>query len=173
MTLPKIMSITCFSLDSVWFLPLFLFRVGCFPVTFFSYPRVAAKNKMVYEKLEDLGFEPMKQGAEARLWAGTLFGVECVAKERFPKRYRHPALDESLTKDRLRSEARFLSRARAAGVWFLNQLLVSSISFFYFLSFIFLGFITKIRKCWTNVSSFYLLFWNLICSLSSVWSLQF
>ena len=72
-------------------------------------------SEMVYEKLEDLCFEQVKQGAEARLWSGTLFGIRCVAKERFPKLYRHPQLDEILTKDRLRSEARFLHRARAAG----------------------------------------------------------
>jgi TP53 regulating kinase-like protein len=77
---------------------------------------VCVIGEMVYEKLEDLGFKSLKQGAEARLWSGTLFGLECVAKERFPKRYRHPELNETLTKDRLRSEARFIHRARAAGM---------------------------------------------------------
>ncbi|CAG0920447.1 unnamed protein product [Notodromas monacha] len=49
---------------------------------------------MPYESMSELGFQVVKQGAEAKLWSGTLFGMKCLAKERFPKKYRHPELDE-------------------------------------------------------------------------------
>lgn len=39
-----------------------------------------------------------------------------MCKERFPKSYRHPSLDASLTKSRLRAEARCLVRSRRGGV---------------------------------------------------------
>ncbi|CAG0923914.1 unnamed protein product [Notodromas monacha] len=71
---------------------------------------------MPYDSMSKLGFQVVKQGAEAKLWSGTLFGMKCLAKERFPKKYRHPELDEILTKDRLRAEARNLAKARALGI---------------------------------------------------------
>ncbi|KAL9179420.1 hypothetical protein ACHAXT_008710 [Thalassiosira profunda] len=39
-----------------------------------------------------------------------------ICKERFPKKYRHPQLDASLTKSRTKGEARSLVRCRRAGV---------------------------------------------------------
>jgi len=57
-----------------------------------------------------------KQGAEARLYRGLYFGKQCVVKERFRKRYRHPKLDEILTHERLRSEVRSMARCQALNV---------------------------------------------------------
>lgn len=60
--------------------------------------------------------ELISQGAEARLFLTTFLGQRVVVKERFKKEYRHPVLDERLTKERLALEARNLVRARRAGV---------------------------------------------------------
>lgn len=62
------------------------------------------------------GFQLYKQGAEARLWLGRFLGRSAVAKERFPKTYRHPELDRQLTRDRLKGELKSIVRAKAAGV---------------------------------------------------------
>ncbi|XP_034250440.1 EKC/KEOPS complex subunit TP53RK [Thrips palmi] len=62
------------------------------------------------------GFEMMKQGAEGRLFRGAYLGKPTVVKERFKKMYRHPDLDEHLTKDRIKAEARAIVRSKAAGV---------------------------------------------------------
>ena len=43
----------------------------------------------------------LSQGAEGRLYLSELFGQRCVVKERFAKKYRVPALDEKLTKQRM------------------------------------------------------------------------
>lgn len=43
-------------------------------------------------------------------------GTTTICKERFPKKYRHPQLDVSLTKSRTKAEARCLIRCRKAGV---------------------------------------------------------
>lgn len=58
----------------------------------------------------------ISQGAEGRIYASTHLGQPCIVKERFKKEYRHPVLDERLTKERLGLEARNLVRARKAGV---------------------------------------------------------
>lgn len=68
----------------------------------------------------------ISQGAEARVWLVPNFvssNADCgsltatvVCKERFPKSYRHPALDESLTRSRTKAEAKNLSKCRRAGV---------------------------------------------------------
>lgn len=76
----------------------------------------------------------ISQGAEARVWLvpnylntssdsqGKTVGNSCnvttnvICKERFPKAYRHPSLDETLTKSRTRAEARNLNRCRRQGV---------------------------------------------------------
>jgi TP53 regulating kinase-like protein len=42
--------------------------------------------------------------------------VKVIVKERFPKKYRHPALDVSLTKSRTKGEARSLIRCKRADV---------------------------------------------------------
>lgn len=57
----------------------------------------------------------MRQGAEGRIYQGVFLGRKCVVKERFPKTYRHPDLDERLTKERMRGELRGISRSRAVG----------------------------------------------------------
>ncbi|XP_034938920.1 EKC/KEOPS complex subunit Tp53rk isoform X2 [Chelonus insularis] len=61
-------------------------------------------------------FELMCQGAEARLYKGQYLGRMAIKKERFKKTYRHPDLDERLTKDRIKSEYRAIVRAKIAGV---------------------------------------------------------
>jgi TP53 regulating kinase-like protein len=64
-------------------------------------------------------WELVSQGAEAKLWklsAGSLFDVPCIAKERFSKAYRHPALDEKLTKQRCRAESRILTKCMEKGI---------------------------------------------------------
>jgi len=62
-------------------------------------------------------FELFRQGAEARLYRGHYLGVlPSVAKKRFAKTYRHPQLDQQLTQERLRAEARSLARCLALGV---------------------------------------------------------
>ena len=54
-----------------------------------------------------------KQGAEAKLYSGTFLGQEVMVKERFSKKYRHPALDAALTKDRHRAECRALLKVHS------------------------------------------------------------
>jgi TP53 regulating kinase-like protein len=53
----------------------------------------------------------LSQGAEARIWkVPDFYGRIVIAKERFTKRYRHPSLDDRLTKQRCRAEARLLEK---------------------------------------------------------------
>lgn len=56
------------------------------------------------------------QGAEARLMIGQFNGKQCLVKERFVKKYRHPDLDKHLTRERMRAESKAISRCRAAGL---------------------------------------------------------
>ena len=58
----------------------------------------------------------ISQGAEGRIYVSELFGQKCLVKERFPKRYRVPILDEKLTKQRLMQEAKSMDRVRRLGV---------------------------------------------------------
>ena len=60
----------------------------------------------------------LTQGAEARVWKipSYLPDRAAIAKERFVKTYRHPVLDERLTKSRCKAEAKALLRARRGGV---------------------------------------------------------
>lgn len=63
----------------------------------------------------------ISQGAEAKVWKipnyirdnGTK--MVAIAKERFHKAYRHPVLDERLTKQRCRAEARILEKCAKKG----------------------------------------------------------
>ncbi|KAG6457115.1 EKC/KEOPS complex subunit bud32 [Manduca sexta] len=57
-----------------------------------------------------------KQGAEAKLYICNYIGKPTLIKERFKKNYRHPDLDLSITKDRIKNEARSIVRCKAAGV---------------------------------------------------------
>ncbi|MGH0130795.1 UNVERIFIED_CONTAM: hypothetical protein FKN15_071462 [Acipenser sinensis] len=60
------------------------------------------------------GMELLKQGAEARVYRGQFLGKAAVMKERFPRRYRHPTLDEKLTHRRTAQEVRSILRCRKA-----------------------------------------------------------
>jgi Kae1-associated kinase Bud32 len=62
------------------------------------------------------GERVIAQGAEAILEEGTFLGRAAVLKLRRPKGYRHPELERALRTSRVRSEARALREARAAGV---------------------------------------------------------
>jgi TP53 regulating kinase-like protein len=68
----------------------------------------------------------ISQGAEARVWIVPNFLTSnkeennltstVICKERFPKSYRHPILDENLTKSRTKAEAKNLTKCRRGGV---------------------------------------------------------
>ncbi|XP_077430306.1 EKC/KEOPS complex subunit TP53RK-like [Vanacampus margaritifer] len=58
----------------------------------------------------------LKQGAEARVYQAVFLGRPTIVKERFPKRYRHPVLDEKLTHRRTVQEVRSILRCRRAGI---------------------------------------------------------
>ncbi|KAM3620834.1 uncharacterized protein V6R79_002655 [Siganus canaliculatus] len=60
--------------------------------------------------------EMLKQGAEARVYRAQFLGKPTIIKERFPKRYRHPQLDEKLTHRRTTQEVRSMLRCRKAGI---------------------------------------------------------
>ena len=48
----------------------------------------------------------IQQGAEARIYFLDYIGFPAVCKERFVKTYRHPQLDERLTKSRMKAEVK-------------------------------------------------------------------
>ncbi|XP_048878373.1 EKC/KEOPS complex subunit TP53RK isoform X2 [Brienomyrus brachyistius] len=62
------------------------------------------------------GLTLLKQGAEARVYRGQFLGKAVILKERFPKSYRHPALDEKLTHRRSVQEVRSILRCRKAEI---------------------------------------------------------
>ncbi|NXW45943.1 PRPK protein, partial [Nyctiprogne leucopyga] len=62
------------------------------------------------------GLQLVHQGAEARVYRGLFLGRPTVAKLRIPKRYRHPALEERLSRRRMAQEARSLLRCRRTGI---------------------------------------------------------
>ncbi|XP_055964406.1 EKC/KEOPS complex subunit TP53RK [Sorex fumeus] len=62
------------------------------------------------------GLELVKQGAEARVFRGRFLGRAAVVKHRFPKGYRHPALEARLGRRRTVQEARALLRCRRVGI---------------------------------------------------------
>jgi hypothetical protein len=47
------------------------------------------------------GRAPLSLPAPQRVFTATLLGRPCVVKERFKKEYRHPVLDERITRERL------------------------------------------------------------------------
>uniref|UniRef100_T1J4A5 non-specific serine/threonine protein kinase n=1 Tax=Strigamia maritima TaxID=126957 RepID=T1J4A5_STRMM len=57
------------------------------------------------------------QGAEAKLYSSHFLGKSIVIKERFSKKYRHPKLDETLTKERTKAEAKYLVKCRKFGIY--------------------------------------------------------
>ncbi|XP_075071399.1 EKC/KEOPS complex subunit TP53RK [Mixophyes fleayi] len=78
-----------------------------------SEAEICSRNR-TREYLE--GLQLVKQGAEARVYRGRLLGKAVVVKERFPKTYRHPVLDEKLTHKRTSQEVRSIFRCRKAGI---------------------------------------------------------
>lgn len=58
----------------------------------------------------------LKQGAEAKLYVCTYLGKPTLIKERFAKKYRHTDLDLTITKERIRNEARAIVRCKTANV---------------------------------------------------------
>jgi hypothetical protein len=58
----------------------------------------------------------ISQGAEAKVWSTTFLQRDTIIKQRFSKQYRHPALDATLTMQRLKAEVRCMIRARKLGV---------------------------------------------------------
>lgn len=58
----------------------------------------------------------IKQGAEARIYVQQYLGKPTIIKERFVKKYRHPSLDEYLTKERIKAECRAILKSRSVGV---------------------------------------------------------
>ncbi|XP_020687727.1 EKC/KEOPS complex subunit bud32 isoform X1 [Dendrobium catenatum] len=67
------------------------------------------------EQIESFGVL-LKQGAEARIFDSDFVGRRSIVKNRFSKKYRHPALDSKLTLRRLNAEARCMTKARKLGV---------------------------------------------------------
>ncbi|XP_059919647.1 EKC/KEOPS complex subunit TP53RK [Gadus macrocephalus] len=72
------------------------------------------KNMVVSEFLSKGSV--LKQGAEARVYRDVFLGRSTIIKERFPKKYRHPLLDEKLTHRRTVQEVRSIQRCRRAGI---------------------------------------------------------
>ena len=60
--------------------------------------------------------EMIAQGAEAKLYIGTIDGQRVLVKERIKKSYRLPQIDEKLRKTRTKEEAKLLTEARRLGV---------------------------------------------------------
>uniref|UniRef100_A0A6B2ECB7 non-specific serine/threonine protein kinase n=1 Tax=Phlebotomus kandelakii TaxID=1109342 RepID=A0A6B2ECB7_9DIPT len=58
----------------------------------------------------------IKQGAEGKLYLGKYNGQECLVKERFLKKYRHPELDAQLTKERIRAEVKAAGKCANLGI---------------------------------------------------------
>jgi len=55
-------------------------------------------------------------GAEAKLYASKIFGIDVVVKVREPKKYRIKELDESIRKTRTRNEAKILAKLGKSGI---------------------------------------------------------
>lgn len=58
----------------------------------------------------------VKRGAEAALYKTEYLGMPALLKERIPKQYRHPSLDERIRKQRTKQEAVLLHKAKTVGV---------------------------------------------------------
>lgn len=74
--------------------------------------------KCQVENMTDLedNYKYMKQGAEGKIFYGEYLGKPAIVKERFVKSYRHPDLDISITKERIKAEARSILRCKSIGV---------------------------------------------------------
>ncbi|KAK6629175.1 hypothetical protein RUM43_002992 [Polyplax serrata] len=60
--------------------------------------------------------ELLFQGAESRIYVETYLGKEMLVKERFQKNYRHPELDNHLTRERMKAECRNIVRCKQFGI---------------------------------------------------------
>lgn len=60
--------------------------------------------------------ELVTQGAEGRVYAVEWLGRSVIVKQRFPKQYRHPDLDAHIASERMKAEARALTRCRTFGI---------------------------------------------------------
>ncbi|XP_055376253.1 EKC/KEOPS complex subunit bud32 [Condylostylus longicornis] len=58
----------------------------------------------------------LSQGAEAKIYVGDYKGKQCLIKERFIKKYRHPDLDKQITKERMRAESKAIKRCTESGI---------------------------------------------------------
>lgn len=58
----------------------------------------------------------LSQGAEGRIYLGKWREQDCLIKERFEKKYRHPQLDTHLTRTRMKAEQKACERCEKAGV---------------------------------------------------------
>ncbi len=56
------------------------------------------------------------EGAEAKIYAGTIYGMEIVAKSRKPKDYRIKKLDNRIRRQRTKKEAKLMKRASDGGI---------------------------------------------------------
>lgn len=56
------------------------------------------------------------QGAEGRVYVCDWLGHSVIIKQRFPKKYRHDDLDTHITQERIKAEARALTRCRSLGI---------------------------------------------------------
>ncbi|XP_020897280.1 EKC/KEOPS complex subunit TP53RK [Exaiptasia diaphana] len=75
-------------------------------------PSLPSPHHMAEGKMRSV----IKQGAEARIYAENFYGKPSIVKERFKKSYRHPSLDEKLTRRRVGQEVRAIVRCRKAGI---------------------------------------------------------
>lgn len=73
--------------------------------------------------------EVFKQGAEAKLYTGEFLGKKVIIKQRFAKKYRHPDLDALLTKERTKTEAKYLVKCRKIGTLFPNCFMFFAMAF--------------------------------------------
>jgi hypothetical protein len=83
-----------------------------------KYNRIIMADGCVVEGGLGSNFKLIKQGAEAKLYTGIYLGRPTIVKERFKKSYRHVDLDNRLTKERMKSEARAILKCKAAGNYF-------------------------------------------------------
>ncbi|EPY51032.1 BUD32 protein kinase [Schizosaccharomyces cryophilus OY26] len=71
----------------------------------------------LYHEIREKGWKVVKQGAEAIITIIEFYpGEPCILKSRPEKRWRHPVLDQKLTRKRCLVEARLLARCHAVGV---------------------------------------------------------
>ncbi|TKR88852.1 hypothetical protein L596_013029 [Steinernema carpocapsae] len=61
------------------------------------------------------------QGAEGRILSCVYLGKKAILKERFSKKYRHPDLDRTLTKDRMKGELKGIMRCMEGSVGHLKS----------------------------------------------------